>query len=409
MPAGSNERFKRGWEIRSNNEARMNRFERKPKRESPLPLARPCVPKESADAVGASSGLAVNGWAESIQKACGDPLNLGLLFQKWLPCVPHSSMDGRNLKDSKKEILKSLVQTYSDGSLLNQLHNRLDNSLEGLRRGGLEVGCEKAVLVSRMVSRLGEPHPLETGFMFHPLYGVPFLPGSGLKGAVRAFVERQQPDAIVKELFGTTDSEGRAVFLDAFPCVNALEVDYLTVHFPGYYPDGKQWPSDDKNPIPVPFLTVPAGTQWVFRFALRPPCRGQQARTSLSMLREFVHETLEEAGLGAKRNSGYGVFSFSAPASASSPRRESPAPSSPSVPRPGQLVEAELVAEKTKKGGWKARHVASGRVGAICNSSEVPAEAKPGTRVSLRVRAWPEAGDVQFEWPRSGPGGGVKR
>ena len=39
------------------------------------------------------------------------------------------------------------------------------------------------------VTGMGNPHPLESGFTWHPTLGMPYLPGSAVKGLVRAAVE----------------------------------------------------------------------------------------------------------------------------------------------------------------------------------------------------------------------------
>jgi len=63
-----------------------------------------------------------------------------------------------------------------------------------------------------------------------------------------------------------------------------------------------------------------------------------------------------------------------------------------------QRVQAELLEEKTKNGGWKAREIETGIAGNIENSREVPAERKPGDSVELIVRiANPK--NAAFVWP----------
>ncbi len=55
-----------------------------------------------------------------------------------------------------------------------------------------------------------------------------------------------------------------------------------------------------------------------------------------------------------------------------------------------------LLEEKTKKGGWKARHVDSGCIGHIVNSEKVPGDKQPGDVVELLVHS-PEK--PSFLWP----------
>jgi hypothetical protein len=64
-----------------------------------------------------------------------------------------------------------------------------------------------------------------------------------------------------------------------------------------------------------------------------------------------------------------------------------------SAPRPmpatlkvGAVVEGTLLAEKTRKGGWKAQESITGLIGPIQNTQAVPAAANAGDSVNLRVK-----------------------
>ncbi len=91
------------------------------------------------------------------------------------------------------------------------------------------------------------------------------------------------------------------------------------------------------------------------------------------------------------------------------------------LPKPNERVDAELLEEKTKKGGWRAKHRDSGLQGPIQDNPNVPAEAKPGQRVKLTV-ASVSAKEMAFRWAeppppkkraarnkRPGPGRGGRR
>ena len=67
--------------------------------------------------------------------------------------------------------------------------------------------------------------------------------------------------------------------------------------------------------------------------------------------------------------------------------------SSPTLEK-GRFVEAVLLEERTRKGGWRARHEPTGKEMTIGNTGDVPAERKPGDRVELYVFS----GDA-FQWP----------
>jgi CRISPR-associated protein Cmr6 len=92
----------------------------------------------------------------------------------------------------------------------------------------------------RFVTGLGRDHPVENGFCWHQTLGVPYLPGSSVKGMVRSWVEQWQDsidDPEKKELtiriFGPRDSQeiaaGNVIFLDALPIKPVrLEADIMT-------------------------------------------------------------------------------------------------------------------------------------------------------------------------------------
>ncbi len=87
---------------------------------------------------------------------------------------------------------------------------------------------------------------------------------------------------------------------------------------------------------------------------------------------------------------------------ASSPSRE------PSLPRSGEPVEAVLLDERTRKGGWRARHAATGIAGPIQNTNDVPADKKPGQTVTLIVQSANER-EISFRFPTAPTAGEPKK
>lgn len=76
------------------------------------------------------------------------------------------------------------------------------------------------------------------------------------------------------------------------------------------------------------------------------------------------------------------------------------------LPQTGARVEVVLLEEKTKKGGWKAKHEASGLQGPIQNAADVPGDAEPGRRVDLVVASVNRnRREIAFRWPAAGEGG----
>lgn len=76
------------------------------------------------------------------------------------------------------------------------------------------------------------------------------------------------------------------------------------------------------------------------------------------------------------------------------------------LPQTGERVDAVLLGEKTKKGGWKAKHETSGLQGPIQNAAAVPGDAEPGRRVNLVVASVNRnRREIAFRWPAPGDAG----
>jgi len=154
--------------------------------------------------------------------------------------------------------------------------------------------------VDRMVSGTGRSHPVENGFAFHHLLGVPYLPGSSLKGLVRAWAEEHQPDEIA-ELFGAEGQVGAVDLLDALPeAPPPLVVEVLTPHYGGWTTDDP--PGDWRSPVPIPFLAVEAGATFLVGIV----ARRASDRRRVSEVRDLLIEALRCEGAGARTTLGFG-------------------------------------------------------------------------------------------------------
>jgi CRISPR-associated protein Cmr6 len=86
------------------------------------------------------------------------------------------------------------------------------------------------------------------------------------------------------------------------------------------------------------------------------------------------------------------------------------------LPKSQSLVEVVLLEEKTKKGGWKARHEPSGLSGSVVNHDLIPADKNAGDKLMLVVHSV-NPKEIQFKFPtgsedvsaRSGQGGPRKQ
>ncbi|QKG83301.1 type III-B CRISPR module RAMP protein Cmr6 [Kroppenstedtia pulmonis] len=162
---------------------------------------------------------------------------------------------------------------------------------------------------SRFVTGLGRSHPVENGFAWHPTLGTAYLPGSSVKGMVRAWAQEcGVEETEIQRLLGTESKVGEWIFFDALPLKPiCLEVDIMTPHYGDYYADPKQNPPHDRsNPIPIPFLTVAEEQEFVFAFA---PRRIQEKQESdEEKLSSWLKGALDWMGAGAKTAVGYGRF-----------------------------------------------------------------------------------------------------
>ena len=115
----------------------------------------------------------------------------------------------------------------------------------------------------------GNRSPLETGLALHHTYGVPYIPGSALKGLASHYCDQvwgeKNPDYKLKAryhrvLFGTTDESGYIVFNDGWispeSLDSCLECDVMTIHHPKYYRSEDSPPSDYDSPTPITFLSI---------------------------------------------------------------------------------------------------------------------------------------------------------
>lgn len=211
-------------------------------------------------------------------------------------------------------------------NLITQIRERQKQRLLQFAKQGVKLYCVDAAVDWRLVVGLGSEHVKETGMTFHHTYGVPYIPGSAVKGVLRHrwlqilqqdqnFLD-QNPDFVKSKdeidesialkdpvflaIFGSQEQRGKVRFLDAYPTeARDFAVDIMNPHYSEYY-NGNAPPTDDDNPGPINFLTVEKTT---FRFAFLA-----QDQTWLDKLKDQFQDALDMKGIGAKTAVGYGYF-----------------------------------------------------------------------------------------------------
>jgi len=247
--------------------------------------------------------------------------------------------------------------TKTDKNLMSALTGRM-RAVAGLQAGGALWDAE-AEATAPFTTGLGNEHPLENGFSFLNPYGLPYLPGSGVKGVVReaarqlASGEWENPggwhtepvgEFRVREdgeekpikltaldvLFGRETLEGESdhfrgvlSFWDVIPEIpgNTLRVEVMTPHQTHYYQQktdkksgNSTTPHDSGQPNPILFLTVPPGSKFRFfvtcdlvRLKRVAPSLAQEDRWKQLLDAAFEH-AFDWLGFGAKTAVGYGAM-----------------------------------------------------------------------------------------------------
>lgn len=231
--------------------------------------------------------------------------NKGLLFDKFFF---HWIKDGVTWKlgKGKNKFLKGITGTVGDPKMISAFVTRIQTLVEAL--GGAIFFFKNT---DRFVTGTGLSNPVEIGFAWHPTLGTPYLPGSSIKGLVRAWAQNSSEidQAIIDQIFGkkTEKNEGQSgsiIFFDAVPVRPPhLTVDVMTPHYTDYYTK-QEPPGDWHTPKPIPFLTVDSGQ--TFMFAIAPLT---QAHNNLvPYAGDYLAKALDELGAGAKTSAGYGRF-----------------------------------------------------------------------------------------------------
>jgi CRISPR-associated protein Cmr6 len=163
---------------------------------------------------------------------------------------------------------------------------------------------------------------------------------------------------------------------------------------------GRRKPRDmrDASPVHYHFAKAADGalTIRVTAFPARYLPETATSRKFLSGLLEYLKADLE------KRARDFAAKGQQKPATSVAPSASvsRPAAAGRRLPKQGDTVEAVMVEDPKGKGRRFARHVASGMVGNIQNSAEIPPDKKTGDQVQLIVAICTPPDQIQFKWPK---------
>ncbi|MFZ4703782.1 MAG: type III-B CRISPR module RAMP protein Cmr6 [Candidatus Methylumidiphilus sp.] len=276
---------------------------------------------------------------------------------------------------------------------MEPVKNLLDNLLKRQTALAETMGANCHSIPARSTSPfatgLGLEHPVENGFSFLNPYGLPYLPGSGVKGVLRRAAEElalfdystpgadlpaneswtlldvwwlfgfdasavyldtnphKQADSLeqtrdawrtayknhiphlleredlpqffkaigmkqdkpTEQLLQDLSKQSREIhlsgslsFWDVLPKTDKLAVEIMTPHYGDYY-QGKSTPHDAGQPTPIPFLVVPAGSEFMFHvsFEDRPAIPDSIRQHWKKLLQAVFEHAFDWLGFGAKR------------------------------------------------------------------------------------------------------------
>ncbi|RVT47828.1 type III-B CRISPR module RAMP protein Cmr6 [Rheinheimera sediminis] len=165
---------------------------------------------------------------------------------------------------------------------------------------------------NRLLIGLSGGGALETGCALSHNHGMPYIPGSSIKGAVRAWAEAalSEHKALFDELFGAKDSSSAALleFYDAWWVPHSAPGHYnnrpfvqdiVTTHHAEYYQGKGAAASDLDSPVPNALVAVQGS--FVFVVGTVPDYA--------PLVKNLLQKALAANGIGAKTASGYGYFS----------------------------------------------------------------------------------------------------
>jgi CRISPR-associated protein Cmr6 len=239
----------------------------------------------------------------SVSRRPSDADNVGL----WLDKLVHRRRRGWTLdRQDRSFSLGQLCRPWQSAAGSDALA-RLTETVEALHPAPEQRRRLRSKLNGRLLVDHGRAAAAETSVSLHPVWGVPRIPGSALKGVTRAALRADGvPEPDLAGVFGAEKAAGRVLFYDALPVNGSFELalDVLTPHHRDYY-EGKGPPADWDSPEPFTFVTVVRTTFDVWLGARSAAWGDVEA---LAQAAKALQQALTVSGVGGKTAAGYGRF-----------------------------------------------------------------------------------------------------
>lgn len=253
-------------------------------------------------------------------------------FSLYSPRMVKWKKDGQDLKSNTDtmEKQKEFFNKKNFSVFLEKKQKLQSAYIDELKSLGFQTFTIKAKTTSPFITGLGSGHPTETGMVLDRNLGVPYIPASSIKGVMRLshainLVEKlnkekskhdisiDDNDSELVRYFGTADTKqekqyrGQLVFLDAYPVRDVpLKVDIMNPHYTKYYNGENKQPVETESPVPIKFLTVKEGTEFVFHCVFMP--LELNDKCNADEIYSMFTTAFEKVGFGGKTSIGYGRF-----------------------------------------------------------------------------------------------------
>ena len=246
--------------------------------------------------------------------ACQNP---ALLLQHYAGDL--FSRPGEKRSAAAKELLKAVVAAVKDSNLAD-IYGIAFRIWKGNPSGDGPFAVELAT-AGRLRIGAGSDNALEFSLRLHPLYGVPIIPGSAIKGLAAHYCHQvwgageprfKRDGEFHNLIFGATDEGGVIAFQDAWITPDSLAAgaiarDIMTPHHQTWQVE-KTAPTDFDGPIPVPCLSVSGSFYFVISWngLTTSGAEAENRRKWLALVGELIKDAVAHWGVGGKTSSGYG-------------------------------------------------------------------------------------------------------
>lgn len=231
------------------------------------------------------------------------------------------------LNTDEEELQERLKET--NGEIINFSFSREEplaacRELEGYQEFSLYTLYPGLLVGTGNLHGVAVAGALKNGFSFDYVTGLPYIPGSSLKGMLRSYFPGEagetevdkEYESLIKGLLGQDELDvqdlkehlfdNSDVFLGAFPVPvdkgeTLLEMEYITSHKEKF-----------KNPNPVSMIKVKPAVEFCFSFVFSD-YEKNGVKVSAKEKADLCRELILLMGIGAKTNTGFGKFSETRP------------------------------------------------------------------------------------------------